>query len=87
MARRYEVSGSRSFHGHEPGETFEADLSEAKEARAIARGSITVAGRQAAPKSEPVKPPEPEPTPETVEEAPSQWGDSTPGQPADETEE
>jgi hypothetical protein len=36
----YNVTGPTNFRGHKPGETFDAELSEAEEARAIARGSI-----------------------------------------------
>jgi len=41
---KYRVSGTQPFLGHKPGETFEAELDEAQKARAIARGSIKVAG-------------------------------------------
>ena len=38
--RTYEVTGPGPFHGHAPGEKFEADLDPEQERRAIARGSI-----------------------------------------------
>ena len=41
----YTVSGGTPFDGHEPGETFEAELDEELEERAIERGSI-VKGKQ-----------------------------------------
>jgi len=36
----YKVTGPTPFQGHKPGETFDADLDENAERRAIARGSI-----------------------------------------------
>jgi hypothetical protein len=38
----YKVTGNTPFMGHEPGDTFDDDLDEALEARAVERGSITV---------------------------------------------
>lgn len=38
--KKYEVCGVRPFGEHKPGETFEAELTEAQEARAIGRESI-----------------------------------------------
>jgi hypothetical protein len=40
----YFVSGSTPFQGHEPGDTFDAELAPELRARAIARGSIKVLG-------------------------------------------
>jgi hypothetical protein len=37
---KYTVSGPTAFMGHAPGETFDADLDDALEARALDRGSI-----------------------------------------------
>jgi hypothetical protein len=37
---KYVVTGPVAFMGHPPGDTFEAELDPALEARAIARGSI-----------------------------------------------
>jgi hypothetical protein len=36
----YKVTGATSYLGHEPGETFEADLDPEQERRALERGSI-----------------------------------------------
>lgn len=41
----YEVTGRHPYNGHQPGTTFEATLAEPVEARALARGSITVRER------------------------------------------
>lgn len=41
----YEVTGTRAYRGHEPGETFEANLDHRAEARAVARGAIRVKNR------------------------------------------
>jgi len=43
---KYKVEGTRPVFGHEPGETFEKDLTEEQEARYVARGSISLAGAQ-----------------------------------------
>lgn len=40
--RKYRVAGTRTYRGHAPGTIFSADLDEEHEARAIARGSITL---------------------------------------------
>lgn len=40
----YVVTGAK-FHGHAPGEQFDADLDPGQEARAIQRGSIRVVER------------------------------------------
>jgi hypothetical protein len=37
---KYKVTGPTAYQGHQPGETFEADLDEAAERRALERGSI-----------------------------------------------
>jgi hypothetical protein len=37
---RYRVTGPTAFHGHPPGEVFEADLDPDQERRALERGSI-----------------------------------------------
>lgn len=42
--KTYIVTGTRPFLGHQPGETFEAELAEWEEGRAVARGSISVGG-------------------------------------------
>lgn len=43
MAKKtYRVKGKVKFHGTKPGDTFTAELNEAAEKRAIARGSISV---------------------------------------------
>jgi len=36
----YEVTGATPFDGHQPGETFDADLDPEQEARAVERGAI-----------------------------------------------
>lgn len=41
----YEVTGRRPFRGHQPGETFEAQLDHGAEARAIRRGDIRLIER------------------------------------------
>jgi len=41
----YEVTGRRPFRGHQPGETFEAQLGPGAEARAIRRGDIRLIER------------------------------------------
>jgi hypothetical protein len=38
--KRYRVTGSTAYAGHEPGAEFEADLDPDAERRAIARGSL-----------------------------------------------
>jgi hypothetical protein len=40
--RTYTVTGTRSYQGHEPGETFTATLSPEAEQRAIDRGAISL---------------------------------------------
>jgi hypothetical protein len=46
MAKKtYTVTGSTGYAGHVQGETFEAELSEDQERRALERGSIKV-GKQ-----------------------------------------
>jgi hypothetical protein len=40
--KTYEVTGNTAYLGHQPGETFEADLDDGQEDRALARGSIKV---------------------------------------------
>lgn len=47
----YTVTGSTPFDDHQPGETFEADLDEELEERAIERGSI-VKGKKTTKKEE-----------------------------------
>lgn len=47
----YTVVGEMAFRGHAPGETFEADLSEDEESRAVSRGSIVPAGASEAPQT------------------------------------
>lgn len=42
---RYIVSGNRPYRGHQPGATFEAQLEPVIEARATARGAITLLER------------------------------------------
>lgn len=42
----YKVTGSTSYLGHKPGESFEADLDQEQERRAVARGSIRVVKRK-----------------------------------------
>jgi hypothetical protein len=42
---KYEVTGPRIYRGHHPGEIFEARIGPNAEARAIARGSITLLER------------------------------------------
>ena len=37
-----EVTGNTAYMDHQPGETFEADLDDAQEDRAIERGAIKV---------------------------------------------
>jgi hypothetical protein len=39
---KYEVVGATAFDGHQPGEVFDADLTEEEEDRAIERGAIKV---------------------------------------------
>jgi hypothetical protein len=36
----YRVTGATAYKGHQPGETFDADLTEDEERRAVERGSI-----------------------------------------------
>ena len=43
MAKRYVVTGTVAQFGHQPGQEFEADLGEAMEQRAIARGGLALA--------------------------------------------
>jgi hypothetical protein len=38
----YEVIGATPYDGHQPGETFDADLDEDQEDRAIERGAIRI---------------------------------------------
>jgi hypothetical protein len=40
----YKVTGTTAYMGHQPGETFEAELDPDAEQRALERGSIQVAG-------------------------------------------
>jgi hypothetical protein len=44
MKTTYKVTGSTAYKGVQPGETFEADLAEDEERRALERGSIQVEG-------------------------------------------
>lgn len=44
MATYTVADGSPSIMGHKAGETFEADIPAAQEARLIARGQLTVSG-------------------------------------------
>jgi hypothetical protein len=44
----YEVTGSTAYRGHAPGETFDADLDDAAERRALERGSIRVVRKRKA---------------------------------------
>ncbi len=41
----YKVTGSSEFRGHQPGETFEAQLPEGMERRALRRGNIELVER------------------------------------------
>jgi hypothetical protein len=41
---KYKNTGQSDFLGHPPGDEFEADLPEAQEKRAIARGSLARVG-------------------------------------------
>jgi hypothetical protein len=38
----YEVTGAAPYDGHQPGETFDADLTEEQEDRALERGAIKI---------------------------------------------
>ena len=49
----YEVTGGVPYQGHQPGETFDAELDEQQERRALERGSITRVGKKAAAKPDP----------------------------------
>ncbi len=49
---KYKVEGTRPVFGHEPGETFEKDLTEEQEARHIARGTLVLVGAQSSTPSE-----------------------------------
>jgi hypothetical protein len=42
----YKVTGSTAFAGHQPGETFDADLSDEEEDRALERGAIQLEGKR-----------------------------------------
>ena len=42
----YTVTGNTAFMGHQPGDTFDADLDEALEQRALERGSIKKGKKQ-----------------------------------------
>jgi hypothetical protein len=44
MKTVYKVTGLTAYKGVQPGETFEADLAEDEERRALERGSIQVEG-------------------------------------------
>lgn len=46
--KTYEVVGETRFQGHAPGETFDADFTEDEERRFTERGSIRLAGGDAA---------------------------------------
>jgi hypothetical protein len=48
MKTTYKVVGLTAYQGHQPGETFEADLSDDEKRRAIDRGSIAAAKKPAA---------------------------------------
>jgi len=43
----YKVTGATAYRGHQPGETFEADLTDDEKRRAMDRGSIAVAKKPA----------------------------------------
>lgn len=45
MKTTYRVTAATGYRGHAEGEKFEADLTEAEERRATARGSIRVVKR------------------------------------------
>jgi hypothetical protein len=45
--KKYVVSGNTPFMDHQPGEEFEAELTEEQERRALERGSIELAGKSA----------------------------------------
>ena len=40
MEREYEVVGDNRVHGHDPGETFTADLADHEEALLVASGNV-----------------------------------------------
>jgi hypothetical protein len=42
LAKSYVVTGTTAQFGHQPGEEFEADLTEEMERRAIGRGGIAI---------------------------------------------
>jgi hypothetical protein len=48
--KTYRVTGSTTYAGYPPGSTFEAELDEGAERRALARGSIKVVVKRAKPK-------------------------------------
>lgn len=88
----YEVSGSQPYRGNQPGAEFEADLSEAEEQRAVARGSIKRARRPARRSiSRPAPKPTPKSTPVSAPPSTSAPGSGllnpTPASSADETKE
>jgi hypothetical protein len=49
---QYKVAGSRAYAGHQPGETFEADLTEEQERRALERGSLEIARKRSSKKTQ-----------------------------------
>lgn len=51
MTTVYKVTGTTAYFGHQPGEEFEADLTEDQERRAKERGSIRVVKRDTTEKS------------------------------------
>jgi len=48
----YKVTGALAYLGHQPGETFKADLDPNQERRAIERGAITKTRSKASDKQE-----------------------------------
>lgn len=77
----YKVTGKRAYRGHKPGDTFEARLDPAAEARAVQRGDIValerieitlVKGSYALPKDWPPSEADDKETPEGV---PTQGGE------------
>ena len=44
----YKVTGSTAYRGHQPGDTFEADLTDDEKRRAMDRGSIATVTKKPA---------------------------------------
>ncbi len=47
----YKVTGNTPYGDHQPGDTFDADLSDDEEDRALERGAIQVEGKRSSTKT------------------------------------